>query len=439
MYYQLLCSALLVGVAAVDDAAAVSTEHQKKKTTINLRDLQATRPPKTTPAPVEATRPPRTPPPTYDFTRLPITPPPTDDTPVTSPPTVAPAPAPQTIAQTVCAPNNTDFFTLCSLLEITGLFDILNGDGTCTLFAADNDAINKLTSITDLTDEEIMGLLMYHVAPNILTYNDLMRVAQVETMVPGLPIDVSLSTDDEVLLNEKVKITAPDILATNGIIQVIDAIIIPQFDSPTATPVTPEPTLKPTEVVTPEPTLKPTEAVTPEPTLKPTEVVTGPTQEPSSKPPTSDITSKSPTPSPHSGSGWGGGSKPSKDTPAPTNPVSLINNIGTSAPTGEKWVHFSKAGKSGSKTAKTGGKSSKHSSKAGKSAKVEGKTGKGSTPGYHAMEEVSVQEATGDVDGRLNARFRADWNASSQLRGSTYVTMMTLAVLTAAAAWCLHN
>lgn len=315
----------------------------------------------------------------------------------------------------------------------------------------------------DLTDEEIMGLLMYHVAPNILTYNDLMRVAQVETMVPGLPIDVSLSTDDEVLLNEKVKITAPDILASNGIIQVIDAIIIPQFDSPTATPVTPEPTLKPTEVVTPEPTLKPTEAVTPEPTLKPTEVVTpeptlkpaevvtpdptlkptevvtGPTQEPSSKPPTSDITSKPPTPSPHSGSGWGGGSKPSKDTPAPTNPVSLINNIGTSAPTGEKWVHFSKAGKSGSKTAKTGGKSSKHSSKAGKSAKVEGKTGKGSTPGYHAMEEVSVQEATGDVDGRLNARFRADWNASSQLRGSTYVTMMTLAVLTAAAAWCLHN
>jgi uncharacterized surface protein with fasciclin (FAS1) repeats len=425
---SLLCSALLAGVAAVKAGAATSTD--EKKSTINLlRKLQA------------ATRPPKTPPPTFAATRPPRTPPPTLGAPVSAPPTTAAittaapvASTPQTIGQTVC--SNDDFFTLCSLLEITGLYDTLNGVGTYTLFAPTNAAIDAITSITDLTDDEIMGLLMYHVAPNVLTYSDLTRIApgDVETMIPGLAISVSTGTDREVLLNGKVKITTQDIEASNGIIQVIDEVIIPQIESPTAAPLTPAPTLKPIEVVTAAPTLKPIEVVTAAPTLKPVEVVTeapvaqggtmAPTSQASSKPPTTDITSNTPTLS-----------QPSNATQTPTNPVSLIKPIGTSAPTGEKSGAFSKSGKSGSKTPKADGKSSKHSSKSGKS--IQGKTGKGSKPGYHAMEDISVQEANEDVHGRLNARFRADWNDASQLRGgSSYVT---IALLTAAAAWCLHR
>eukprot|EP00985_Skeletonema_marinoi_P020517 scaffold12220_cov204-Skeletonema_marinoi.AAC.10 len=317
----------------------------------------ATRPPKT-PPPAAATRPPKTQPPTTAATRPPKTPAPTETIPETPSPTIA---GPQSIAQIVC--SNNDFFTLCSYLEITGLYGKLNSSGTYTLFAPNNDAFEKLPNVADLTDDEIMGLLMYHVAPNILTYNNLMMIApgDVKTMVPVLPITVSTGTDGDVLLNGKVKITTPDIEASNGIIQVIDQVIIPPIDPPAPAPVTPEPTLKPTEAITPEPTLKPTgspiaQVDTKTPTGSPIAQVDtmSPTLEPSSKP---DIISKSPTqfptPLPYG-----------KDTPNPTIYASIIDNIGTSSPTRKKVGVFSKSGKSGSKTPKNLiGNSSKHSSK----------------------------------------------------------------------------
>jgi hypothetical protein len=332
-----------------------------------------------------------------------------------------------------------DFFTLCSLIEMSPVIsDMLNGDGTYTLFAANNAAFDVILNMVDLSDDEIMGLLLYHIAPNLLTYDELLKIApgKIETSVPGASIDVT-ANGDEVLLNGKVKITTKDIVASNGIIQVVDQVIIPDIsaptdsptkgstDSPTEAPVTPAPTLKPTEVITPEPTLKPTEAQvdTMTPTKAPLSLPDSakPTPDASSKPPTSD-TSKSPS------SMWSGG----HSTQAPTTRVSFIKPIGTSAPTGGKWGvspgAFSKAGKSKSKTAKTGGKSSKNSAKSGKSSKaeeVQGKTGKGDgKPGYHAMD--SVKQRLGDVDGSLNARFRADFNDASLARGSSFVATVTM-------------
>lgn len=411
------CSALLLsGGAAAEKTAADS----------KLRDLQAaTRPPKASP----------TPPPTPGATRPPK-PVPTD-APVTPSPTPASA---QTIAETVCSMD--EFFTLCSLIEMSPVIsDMLNSDGTYTLFAANNAAFDVILNMVDLSDEEIIGLLMYHIAPNLLTYNELLQIApgKIETSVPGASIDVTANRD-EVLLNGKVKITTRDVVASNGIIQVVDQVIIPEISAPTDSPTkgpTPAPTLKPTEEITPEPTPEPT----PVPTLKPTEAQVDtmtptkapvslpdsakPTPETTSKPPTGD-TSKSPS------SMWSGGY-----SPAPTTRVSLIKPIGSSEPAGENWGAFSKAGKSKSKTAKTGGKSSKNSAKSGKSSKaeeVQGKTNKGDgKPGYHAMD--SVKQRLGDVDGSLNARFRADFNDASLARGSSFVATVTML----AVAWYWHN
>mmetsp|Transcript_23908 Transcript_23908/g.47461 ORF Transcript_23908/g.47461 Transcript_23908/m.47461 type:complete len:437 (+) Transcript_23908:35-1345(+) len=433
-YYSLL-SLVLVSVAAAD-----------RKAIINLRQLQgATRPPKTPPPTAAATRPPKTPPPTPAATRPPKTPAPTPS------PTIA---GPQSIAQIVC--STTDYSTLCNYLKSAGLYEILDSSGTYTLFAPNNDAFDELASVADLTNDEIMGLLMYHVAPIIHTYNNLMTIDSVDTMVPALPIAVSTGADGEVLLNGKVTIVTPDIDASNGIIQGVNHVIIPPIDPPTPAPFTPEPTLKPTETITPEPTLKPTEVNTPEqtlkptevkntpePTLKPTEVNTPePTLEPSTKPPTTNIVSESPTqfPTPFP---YG------KGTPSPTINSSIIDIIGTSSPTREKSSVFStKSAKSGSKTPKADpvvGKSSKHSSKSSKSSssksnksdKVVGKADKGSgsgRPGYYAIRDVSA--TTINTVPFMNARFRADLNASSQLGiSSGYVTV---AVLTAAA-WFWHN
>ena len=130
----------------------------------------------------------------------------------------------QTIAETVCSMD--EFFTLCSLIEMSPVIsDMLNGDGTYTLFAANNAAFDVILNMVDLSDEEIMGLLRYHIAPNLLTYNELLQIApgKIETSVPGASIDVNAR--DEVLLNGKVKITTRDIVASNGIIQVVVQVI----------------------------------------------------------------------------------------------------------------------------------------------------------------------------------------------------------------------
>ena len=395
-YYSLLLCPALVGVAT-----AASTTDQKQAI-INLRKLQATRPPKTPPpTPAAATRPPKTPPPTPAATRPPKTPPPTP------PPTTA---APQSIAETVCSDD--DFFKLCYYLQQTGLYDTLNSDGTYTLFAPSDAAFEKLRSVADLTDDEIRGLLMYHISPNVLTYNNLAMIApgDVETMVPGLPISVSTSTDGEVLLNDKTKITEPDIEASNGIIQVVDQAIIPPVLPPTPAPSTPEPTLKPTEPITPEPTLKPTEAIMPEPTMKPTEAITPepttlePTLKPTEAPATLDPTSKPPT-----------------TVVSPT----LFPTSFSYAPYHTNYAGvFAKASKSGSKTPKIApvvGKSSKRSAKSSKSYEMVGKADKSDgRTNYYATRDVSVREVFGYEDGFHNARFRAeDLNASSQLRGGS--------------------
>jgi hypothetical protein len=139
------------------------------------------------------------------------------------------------ISRMVC--SNDDFFVLCSYLEVTGLYDTLNDADTYTLFAATNAAFDQLTIGTSLTNDEIMGLLMYHVAPTVLLYEDLMRIApgDVETIIPSLAISVSTGIDGEVLLNGGVKITTPDIEASNGYIQVIEEIIVPSTFSPCTT------------------------------------------------------------------------------------------------------------------------------------------------------------------------------------------------------------
>lgn len=425
----LLCQ-VLVGVAAA------STDHNKD--IINLRKLQdATRPPKTPPPTPALTRPPKTPPPTPARTRPPKTPPPTP-----SPPTPTPTTAEaESIAQIVCSDD--EFFKLCSYLELTGLDEILNSNGTYTLFAPNDAAFELLTILPELSDEEIKGMLMYHVAPSELTYKDLMSIApgDVETMVPKLPIGVSTGFDDEVLLNGNTKIIEPDIEASNGIIQVIDQVIMPQITrpsiSPTPVPSTAKPTLNSTEVITPDPTYKPTTAApvaqvdTKTPTTSPTAQVDtmSPTLQPTSKAPTTGVITESPTEFPTPLPYYG------KDTPEPTNYASIIEDFGSSSPTREKYgVFASKSRKSSGSSKSSKSKSSK--SKSSKSYEVVGKAGKSSgSSKYYATLDVSMQKAFGEGE-FSNARFRADLNASSLLRGGScyYLSMVTLA-----AAWYWLN
>ena len=129
------------------------------------------------------------------------------------------------------AKANGSFDTLVAALEATGLDQTLDDEeGNFTVFAPTDDAfallgedtINALLEDTDT----LSNILQYHVAPGYADSTTATEAAgsKVE-MVNG--DSIALSLDGDTLLVNKVTVTAVDVTADNGIIHVIDAVLIP--------------------------------------------------------------------------------------------------------------------------------------------------------------------------------------------------------------------
>ncbi|HYC19585.1 MAG TPA: fasciclin domain-containing protein [Candidatus Bathyarchaeia archaeon] len=153
-------------------------------------------------------------------------------------PKTATAQATQTIAQTLA--NNTTFTQLVSLLKKANLTDVLNGPGNFTLFAPTNAAFAKVNSSTIANLEnntpELKNLLLYHVVPTKLLANNFTGSGTLTT-VNGLSLPYSVNGTTIQLGNATV--TKTDINATNGVIHVIDGVLMPPTNatataSPTA-------------------------------------------------------------------------------------------------------------------------------------------------------------------------------------------------------------
>lgn len=123
---------------------------------------------------------------------------------------------------------NPDLFsTLVGFVEAAGLVTTLSGTGPFTVFAPTNDAfaavpaeiVAALTANTTL----LAQVLTYHVVPGTILSTDLTEGAQVAT-VEGSTVEVA--SLDPVMINDATVITA-DIAATNGVIHVIDKVLIP--------------------------------------------------------------------------------------------------------------------------------------------------------------------------------------------------------------------
>ncbi len=123
--------------------------------------------------------------------------------------------------------NAGSFTTLVEALKTTGLAETLQGPGPYTVFAPSDDAFNRLpetirTAITSDKDA-LTELLTYHVVAGEVTSQDVARLRSAET-VQGSALNID--TSNGVTLDGAKVITA-DIRATNGIIHVIDAVMIP--------------------------------------------------------------------------------------------------------------------------------------------------------------------------------------------------------------------
>jgi len=133
------------------------------------------------------------------------------------------------------AASNTNFSTLVTAVQTAGLVPTLSGTGPFTVFAPTNDAFNKFLTANSLTAAQLLasdGLaetLTYHVVGASVPSSAV--TAGKVTSVSGDPFYVSIAPNNEIWINGNTKITATDVLASNGIIHVLDNVITPPTQS----------------------------------------------------------------------------------------------------------------------------------------------------------------------------------------------------------------
>ena len=123
---------------------------------------------------------------------------------------------------------NDNFSILVQAVVKAGLVDVLNGTGPFTIFAPTNAAFEALfaalgvSGIADLTAEQLTPILTYHVVSgNVLS--SMLSAGTVQTL--NGPITVSLSPTPAINTNSR--IVATDVQGSNGVIHVIDNVLLP--------------------------------------------------------------------------------------------------------------------------------------------------------------------------------------------------------------------
>ncbi|NBC15977.1 MAG: fasciclin domain-containing protein [Bacteroidetes bacterium] len=132
------------------------------------------------------------------------------------------------------AVNDGRFTTLVTAVDSTGLVETLSGPGPFTVFAPTDSAFNALPegTVADLIQPEgqdqLRNILLYHVASGSVMAADVVAMDSVETM-QGSMLPVTVSEDGTVMVGEAT-VVATDVQADNGVIHVIDGVLMPPSD-----------------------------------------------------------------------------------------------------------------------------------------------------------------------------------------------------------------
>jgi len=128
------------------------------------------------------------------------------------------------------AAANADFSTLVAAVKAAGLVDTLNSKGPFTVFAPTNAAFAKLPAgtVESLLKPEnkaqLVAILTYHVVAGKVTAADVVKLNSADT-VNGKAVKIAAGQDG-VKINDA-NVTATDIKTSNGVIHVIDSVLIP--------------------------------------------------------------------------------------------------------------------------------------------------------------------------------------------------------------------
>jgi uncharacterized surface protein with fasciclin (FAS1) repeats len=137
--------------------------------------------------------------------------------------------APKNIVETAVAAGS--FNTLAAALKAADLVDVLTGDGPFTVFAPTDAAFAKLPAGTVETllkpenKAQLRAVLLYHVVPGNAMAKD---VVGKKAWATANGQQLNVETRGENVMIDGARVTSADIAASNGVIHVIDAVILPE-------------------------------------------------------------------------------------------------------------------------------------------------------------------------------------------------------------------
>lgn len=130
------------------------------------------------------------------------------------------------------------FSTLVTAVQAAGLVDTLKSEGPFTVFAPTDDAFAALPegTVEGLLNDipALTNVLLYHVVPGAVHAAEVVKL-DTATTAQGSAIKISVK-DGEVYLNDTVKVIMTDIEASNGVIHVIDGVLLPPAEAMTPEP-----------------------------------------------------------------------------------------------------------------------------------------------------------------------------------------------------------
>lgn len=120
-----------------------------------------------------------------------------------------------------------NFKTLVAAVQAAGLVETLSGEGPFTVFAPTDEAFAKLPAGTVeglLADKEkLTKVLTYHVASGKVMSGEVVNMNEVTSLEGG---NLKVNSSNGVMINDSHVVTA-DIECTNGVIHVIDSVLLP--------------------------------------------------------------------------------------------------------------------------------------------------------------------------------------------------------------------
>ena len=122
------------------------------------------------------------------------------------------------------------FETLAAALTAAGLAETLQGEGPYTVFAPTDKAFEKLpegtvdTLLKPENKEKLVAILTYHVVPGKVKAADVVKLDKAKTVEGS---DVKIKVDGDKVMVNGAKVVKTDIMTSNGVIHVIDTVIMP--------------------------------------------------------------------------------------------------------------------------------------------------------------------------------------------------------------------